>query len=100
MKKWELTASIDGVNIDYSEILKSEVEPDFWTCYDIASAHGCKFFTVEEIPADTVVYDRTAAERLRELVDVLTPQQTADAVGHPVMDGGTVYHPTPGRCKP
>ena len=49
MKKWELTASIDGNMLDYSEILESETEPDFWSCYDIAAAHGCPYFNVSEV---------------------------------------------------
>lgn len=49
MKKWLLTASVDGVNIDYEEIIESNDEPGFWTCYEIAEAHGCDFFSVDEI---------------------------------------------------
>lgn len=48
MKKWILTASIDGVAIDYDTIIESENEPDFWECYEIAEKHGCDFFTVDE----------------------------------------------------
>lgn len=49
MKKWELTASTDGDMIDYSEILEAETEPDFWTCYEIAAAHGCPYFSISEV---------------------------------------------------
>lgn len=49
MKTWELTASIDGVNIDFSTLIDSETEPDFWTCYDIATAHGCTYFCIVEV---------------------------------------------------
>jgi len=48
-KKWILTASIDGINVDYEEIIESETEPDFWTQYEIAEKHGCEFFHVEEL---------------------------------------------------
>ena len=48
MKKWILTCSIDAVDIDYEEILTSDTEPDFWTCAEIAQAHGCDFWTVDE----------------------------------------------------
>ena len=27
----------------------STAEPDFWTCYDLAAANNCEFFTVEEV---------------------------------------------------
>lgn len=49
MKNWRLTASRDGVWIDFKTIIESETEPDFWTCYDIAAAHGCDYFTVSEV---------------------------------------------------
>ena len=48
MKKWILTCSIDAIDIDYEEIITSDTEPDFWTCSEIAQAHGCDFWTVDE----------------------------------------------------
>lgn len=48
-KRWRLTASRDGNEIDFETVLESETEPDFWTCYDLAAAHGCDFFDVEEV---------------------------------------------------
>lgn len=49
MRTWRLTCSIDADNIDYEEIITSETEPDYWTCYAIAENHGCVFFDVEEV---------------------------------------------------
>lgn len=49
MKKWLFTASVDGVSIDFETIIKSDKEPDFWTCYKIAENHNCIFWTIEEI---------------------------------------------------
>lgn len=49
MKTWELTASIDGANIDFATLIDSDTEPDFWTCYNIADAHGCPYFSVSEV---------------------------------------------------
>ena len=92
MKKWQLTASTDGNMIDYSEIIESETEPGFWTCYNIASAHGCEFFTVEEVTA--LDYDTTAAEHCAGLpVDILSPSECADLFGRPVRAGDTVHYP-------
>lgn len=48
MRKYHFTASTDGNNIDYETVLFAMAEPDFWTCYELAAAHGCNFFTVEE----------------------------------------------------
>jgi hypothetical protein len=49
MRTWRLTCSIDADNIDYEEIITSETEPDYWTCYAIAEDHGCEFFNVTEV---------------------------------------------------
>lgn len=49
MKKWLLTCSVDANLIDYETIIKSDAEPDFWTCYEIAAAHGCDYFNVVEL---------------------------------------------------
>lgn len=49
MKSWILECSVDADMIDYEEVLQSETEPDFWTCYNIAEAHGCPWFTVSEL---------------------------------------------------
>lgn len=46
--KWLLDCSIDASMIDYSEVLESDLEPDFWTCYDIANEHRCEFWTLSE----------------------------------------------------
>ena len=29
MKKWQLSCSIDGINIDHEEVIYSDTEPDF-----------------------------------------------------------------------
>lgn len=47
--QWLLVASTDGNMVDYEEIIISEEEPDFWTCYEIAEKHGCGFFHVEQL---------------------------------------------------
>ena len=49
MKKWRLAACRNGEWIDFETIIESETEPDFWTCYDIAAAHGCDYFIVSEV---------------------------------------------------
>ena len=49
MKKWLLTCSKDGTEIDYDRVIESETEPDFWTCYNLAAEHGCEIFTIDEL---------------------------------------------------
>lgn len=46
--KWLLDMSVDAINLDYSEFLESDSEPDFWYCYEIAEKHGCSFWTISE----------------------------------------------------
>ena len=52
MAKWLLTASVDAVDIDYTTIIESDGEPDFWTCYHISQAAGCEWWTVDAVDAD------------------------------------------------
>lgn len=49
MKSWILECSADADMIDYEEVIQSETEPDFWTCFYIAEEHGCPWFTVSEL---------------------------------------------------
>ena len=49
MRNWRLICSVDENDINYEEIIPSDVEPDFWTCYAIAENHGCPYFDVEEV---------------------------------------------------
>ena len=48
MKNWILTASRDGINIDFETIIESDTEPGFWACYELAAAHNCDFFSITE----------------------------------------------------
>jgi len=49
MKKWILSCSKKAISIDYEEIINSEEEPDFWTCYEIAEKHDCEWFSIYEM---------------------------------------------------
>lgn len=49
MHEYILICSVDGVNIDYEEIITADAAPGFWECYHIAESHGCSFFTIDEI---------------------------------------------------
>ena len=49
MKKWLLTASVDANEIDFETVIDSDTEPDFWTCYELATAHGCPWFSVDSL---------------------------------------------------
>lgn len=47
MKKWILTASRDGINVDFETIIESETEPGFWECYELADAAGCTLWSID-----------------------------------------------------
>ena len=51
MKRYLLTCSVDAVGVDFEQEITATEEPDFWTCYEIAAAHGCEWFTLEEVEA-------------------------------------------------
>lgn len=48
VKEWILTCSKDGIDIDHEEVIKSDTEPDFWTCQNIATHNACDFWTLQE----------------------------------------------------
>lgn len=49
MRLFEIVCSIDGDQIDYVETVRAYEKPGFWDCYEIAAAHGCEFFHLEEL---------------------------------------------------
>lgn len=55
MKKWLLTCSVDGNEIDYEEIIESDEEPGFWECNDIAQDHGCELWSLGELMSLDVI---------------------------------------------
>ncbi len=48
-KKWLLTASKDGINVDFEAILECDTKPDFWACYEIADTAGCTLWSIDEL---------------------------------------------------
>lgn len=49
MKKWLLTASTDGNSIDFETIIEADTEPGYWECNEQANAHGCPFWSLDEM---------------------------------------------------
>lgn len=49
MARWIIDCSIDGNLVDYSEIVESEIEPEFWEQYEIAEKHNCEWFTCDKL---------------------------------------------------
>lgn len=48
MKTYLFTASKDGTDVDFETVIRSDSEPSFWDCYELAQSHGCELFTCEE----------------------------------------------------
>lgn len=48
-RRWRLICSVDAVGIDYETILEDDNEPHWTTCQTIAEAHGCTWWTLEEV---------------------------------------------------
>lgn len=46
MEKYLITASIDGVDVDFETELQSENEPNYYEVYDLCIEHGCPLFYV------------------------------------------------------
>jgi hypothetical protein len=55
MKTYELICSKDAIGIDYSEIVHSDVEPEYWDCVEIADKHSCNYFCLNEINFDEII---------------------------------------------
>lgn len=51
MKNYLFAASVDGVNVDFEEIITSDTAPGYWECAELAAAHNCEFWTCEEVSA-------------------------------------------------
>ena len=48
MKNYLFTASKDGITVDFETVIRSDSEPGFWDCYELAQANGCELWTCEE----------------------------------------------------
>lgn len=46
MDTYLITASVDGVDIDFEKEFKSDSKPDYYTIYDLCMEYGCPFFHV------------------------------------------------------
>lgn len=58
MENYLITASVDGVNIDFETELQSKTKPDFWNIYDLCIEHNCPFFYVSKLDKNKQVIDQ------------------------------------------
>lgn len=45
---WEIVASVDGIDIDYTTEIYSKTEPDYWRVHNIAEKRGCDFYYLQK----------------------------------------------------
>lgn len=55
MKNYLVTASVDGVDIDFETELQSTNKPAYDGIYDLCIEHNCPFFYVSELDKDKQV---------------------------------------------
>ena len=58
MESYLITASIDGVNIDFETELQSATKPSYYDIYDLCAEHGCPFFYVTKLDKNNQVIDQ------------------------------------------
>lgn len=49
MEKYLVTASTDGVDVDFEMVLKLDHEPGYYEVYDLCMEHDCPLFYVSEL---------------------------------------------------
>ena len=49
MENYLVTASVDGVDIDFETELQSKTKPNYWDIYDLCMEHNCPFFYVDKL---------------------------------------------------
>ena len=49
MKRYLITASTDGVYIDFETTITMASDPEWWQIYELCNDHGCPFYTVNQV---------------------------------------------------
>ena len=58
MENYLITASVDGVDIDFETELQSANKPDYDDIYDLCIEHDCPFFYVSKLDQNKQVIDQ------------------------------------------
>ena len=49
MENYLVTASVDGVNVDFETEVQSNTKPDYYAIYNLCMEHDCPFFYVSKL---------------------------------------------------
>ena len=49
MENYLITASVDGVNVDFETEVQSNTKPDYYDIYNLCMEHDCSFFYVSKL---------------------------------------------------
>lgn len=58
MKTYLITASTDGVDIDFETEFQSDMKPNYDDIYNLCIEHNCPLFYVSELDKDNKVVDQ------------------------------------------
>lgn len=58
MENYLITASVDGVDIDFETELQSADKPNYYYVSDLCMEHGCPFFYVSKLDNQGQVIDQ------------------------------------------
>ena len=57
MENYLITASKDGVDIDFETELQSTTKPNYYDVYELCADHGCPLFYVSKLDNDGQVIE-------------------------------------------
>ena len=58
MENYLITASKDGVDIDFETELQSTTKPNYYDVYELCADHGCPLFYVSQLDDEGNVIDQ------------------------------------------
>ena len=57
MESYLITASVDGVNVDFETEVQSNTKPDYYDIYNLCIEHNCPFFYVSKLDKNKQVIE-------------------------------------------
>lgn len=57
MENYLITASVDGVNVDFETEVQSTTKPDYYDVYNLCMEHDCPLFYVSKLDKNKQVIE-------------------------------------------